>query len=277
MLLPTSFRPPPHGSTEATGDASSQERKLVELTPVTAAVVYLLIGLFSGISTGMFGIGGGAIRTPLLNIFGLSLRNAFGVNLFIIPFSTLIGAINHRKDIDWVFVKPVVAGGIVGSIAGALLVGLFSNLTLAFLFFALAVLTSAGVFLDRLWPRLSQNLRLGPAEVGGITFLLNLATGMRGGSGGSVLPPLLKVLTGDIRRAIATSLFATIFTAVAGALVYWNRGDIDWIPALFAMAGSLVGAWFGSVVSIKTRSVWLEAGLSGTVMLFALATVYMAI
>jgi len=247
------------------------------MTPAIQGIVYLLIGLFSGVFTGMFGIGGGSVRTPLLNIFGLPLRSAFGINLFVIPFSSSIGAISHRKNIDWSLAKPVVAGGIFGSIVGALLVGLFSNLVLAFLFFALAVLTSAGIFLDRIWPRLSQKLRMGPAGVGFTTFLLNLVTGMRGGSGGSLLPPLLKVLTGDIRRAIATSLLATIFTASAGTIVYWGRGDIGWVPALCTMIGSIAGTRAGSMVSIKTKSVWLEAGLSVTVILFALATVYKAL
>ncbi len=225
----------------------------------------------------MFGIGGGGVRIPLLFLVGMPLRGAFGVNLFVVPFSSLVGAVSHREQIDWRLAWPVIAGGLIGSVGGALLVGLFSNLVLALLFLFLSVLTGAGVFLDRLLPKFSENLHLGPAGVAGAACVLNLLTAMRGGSGGALFPPLLKILSGDIRRAIATSLVASIFTAVAGALVYWSRGDIGWIPALYTMAGSLAGSRVGSLLSVKTKTAWLEAGLTVTVILFALATVYKAI
>ncbi len=48
----------------------------------------------------MFGIGGGSVRIPLLNLAGLPLLTAFGVNLFVIPFSSLIGAISQRANIN---------------------------------------------------------------------------------------------------------------------------------------------------------------------------------
>ena len=59
-----------------------------------------LIGLFAGFASGMFGIGGGSIRTPLLNLLGMDLIFAFGINLFVIPFSSSMGAFSHRKNIE---------------------------------------------------------------------------------------------------------------------------------------------------------------------------------
>jgi uncharacterized membrane protein YfcA len=66
----------------------------------------------------------------------------------------------------------------------------------------------------------------------------------------------------DIRKAIATSLFATIFTAIAGAIVFWYRGSIIFFPALWVIVGSISGARIGSLMSQKTKPVWLEIGLS---------------
>ena len=45
----------------------------------------------------------------------------------------------------------------------------------------------------------------------------------------------------DVRKAIATSLFATIFTAIAGTIVFWYRGDIVLLPALMVIIGSIIG------------------------------------
>ncbi|NQE52525.1 hypothetical protein C5S29_02945, partial [ANME-1 cluster archaeon GoMg3.2] len=66
---------------------------LIEYMPqITLIIIYICIGLFAGFMSGMFGIGGGAVRIPLLNLAGLPLLSAFGINLFIVPFSSLVGA-----------------------------------------------------------------------------------------------------------------------------------------------------------------------------------------
>ncbi len=41
------------------------------------AILYLVIGLVAGLFTGLFGIGGGSLRIPLLNLAGLPLITAF--------------------------------------------------------------------------------------------------------------------------------------------------------------------------------------------------------
>ena len=60
-----------------------------QVAAITQNVVYLCIGLLAGFMSGVFGIGGGSIRIPLLNLAGLPLLSAFGVNLLVIPFSSL--------------------------------------------------------------------------------------------------------------------------------------------------------------------------------------------
>lgn len=239
--------------------------------------LYAAIGLFSGFMSGMLGIGGGSLRVPLLNLAGLPLLSAFGVNLFVIPFSSAIGAITHRKNIEKKIGLYLIIGGSLGSIGGAMLTGAFSKLALAVIFVVISIITVFGIYLYKMMPTLSSRLKPGFWNVSIGAALLNFITGMRGGSGGSLFPPFLKALGLDIHRAIATSLLVTIFTAISGLVVYLGRGDLAVIPALFVTAGSMAGAWAGSKLSLKTKAKRLELLLSVLVILFSFLVVYKAL
>jgi len=244
---------------------------------ITLIIIYLCIGLIAGLMSGIFGIGGGSVRIPLLNLAGLPLITAFGINLFIIPFSSSIGAITHRKNIDRKVAVYVIIGGTLGSITGAFLVGLISSFILAILFVITAIVTVLAIYLDRIAPVLSERIHPNKSNFIGISFFLNLITGMRGGSGGSLFPPFLRAMKLDIHKAIATSLFVTIFTAIFATIIYWQRGNIEWLPALFVLAGSIIGARTGSRISLKTKPKWLEIGLSVLIIILALLILYKAL
>ncbi len=239
----------------------------------TSIIIYASIGLLSGFMSGMFGIGGGTVRIPLLYLAGLPLLGAFAINLFVIPFSSLVGAITHRRNIDKKIAVYVIIGGVLGSAIGAFLVGLIPTLFLAIIFVVLAAITVSGMYLDRIAPKFASKINPSPKVILTGSFLLNLVTGMRGGSGGSLFSPFLRAVKLDIHRAIATALFATIFTALAGLMVYWHRGDLIWLPALCVVISSVVGARVGSRVSLKTKSARLEMGLAVLVVALAFVTV----
>jgi len=240
-------------------------------------IEYFMIGIFSGFMSGMFGIGGGSVRTPLLYITELPLLSAFGINLLVIPFSSFIGAISHRKNIDWKFARYVIIGGILGTVSGAFLSGFIKTSVLSIIFVIVSIITVLGIYFDRIIPRLAQKINPSEKIIVGGAFFLNFLTAMRGGSGGSLFPPFLRMMKLDARKAIATSLFATIFTAIAGAIVFWYRGNIMLLPALAVIIGSIIGARTGSLVSLKTKPMWLEIGLSIFVTALALSVVYKAI
>nr|MDO8043984.1 sulfite exporter TauE/SafE family protein [Candidatus Baldrarchaeota archaeon] len=240
------------------------------MEPITHMLIYLFIGLFAGFMSGMFGIGGGSVRTPLLYVAGLPLLSAFGINLVVIPFSSLIGAISHRKNIDWEIARYVIIGGIMGTLAGAFLTGIVPTLTLAIIFVIVSIVTVFGIYFDKIFPGVAQKLNPNAKIVILGTFFLNFLTILRGGSGGSLFPPFLKMVGLNIRKAIATSLFATIFTATAGAIVFWSRGNVPFLPAVMVVAGSIIGARIGSLTSLKTKPMWLEIGLSSFIVILAI-------
>ena len=247
------------------------------MEPITQMLIYFFIGLFAGFMSGMFGIGGGSVRTPLLYVAGLPLLSAFGINLVVIPFSSLIGAISHRKNIDWEIARYVIIGGIMGTLAGAFLTGIMPTLTLAIIFVIVSIVTVFGIYFDRIFPEVAQKLNPNAKIVILGTFFLNFLTILRGGSGGSLFPPFLKMIGLNIRKAIATSLFATIFTATAGAIVFWSRGNVPFLPAVMVVAGSIIGARIGSLTSLKTKPMWLEIGLSLFIVILAIIVLVKAI
>ncbi len=245
--------------------------------PHTQIIVFSLIGLVAGFMSGMFGIGGGSVRIPLLNLAGLPLLTAFAINLLIIPFSSGVGAVSQRKNIDFKIALQVMIGGALGSVVGAFFAGLIPTLFLAIIFVVISIVTIFGVYLDRIAPEFSKKLVPSIRNIIVGSFCLNLITGMRGGSGGSLFPPFLKAMHLDIHKAIATSLFVTIFTATAAMVIYWQRGNILWLPAVSTLIGSMIGARAGSKLSLKTDLVWLETGLSVLIVILALITVFKAL
>jgi len=244
---------------------------------ITQNIAYLCIGLLSGLMSGMFGIGGGSVRIPLLNLAGLPLLSAFGISLLVIPFSSSVGAISQRKSIDKKIALYMIIGGTLGSVTGAFFAGLIPALILAIIFVITAFITVFGIYLDRIAPRLAQKVNPASWNIIAGSLFLNLITELRGGSGGSLFPPFLRAMRLDVHRAIATSLFVTIFTAIAAVIVYWHRGNIIWLSAVFVLIGSAISARIGSRISLKTKPKWLEMGLTTLVIALAFITIYKAL
>ncbi|TSA26249.1 sulfite exporter TauE/SafE family protein [bacterium] len=244
---------------------------------ITLITIYFIIGIFAGFMSGMFGIGGGTVRIPLLNLAGLPLLSAFGINFFVIPFSSLVGAISQRKNIAKEIVIYAIVGGVLGEIIGAISVGFIPTLILAIIFVILCFIVAFGIHLSKIVPKLAQKVKLTKRNIFGSSFFVSFITGLRGGSGGQIFPALFKSFGLDTHQAIATSLTVSIFTAFGAIPIYWHRGNIVWIPALFVLKGSMIGARIGSKISLKTKPLWLEIGLTMLIIVLAFSVIYKAL
>jgi len=156
-------------------------------------------------------------------------------------------------------------------------VGSLSTLALAIIFVITASTAVSAMYLDKIAPKISRKISPGPKSFLSLAFIINLITGLRGGSGGSLLSPFLRAMKLDTHKAIATSLFVTVFTGVAGTLVYWQTDKLIWLPALCVLAGSMVGAIIGSRFSLKTKSAHLQIGLAILVIGLAFTVLYKAL
>jgi len=239
--------------------------------------IYICIGLFAGFASGMFGIGGGTIRIPLLNLAGLPLLSAFGINFFVIPFASFVGAVSQRKNIAKEIVIYAIFGGVLGEVIGAYSVGFIPTLILAIIYVTLCVIVALGIFSDKIMPNLAKKIKLTNKNVFSSSFFVSFITGLRGGSGGQIFPALFKSLGLNTHKAIATSLTVSIFTAFGAIPIYWHRGNIIWLPALCVLIGSMTGARIGSKVSLKTKPVWLEIGLAVLIIALAFSIIYKAL
>ena len=258
---------------------NEEDGSLMQTILLSLLVFPFVIGLASGLGSGFFGIGGGSIRIPLLNLIGYPLIITYGINMFTIPVSCSIGAYTQRENVDIRLGKYMVAGGIIGTIIGTAVAFLLSAsaLVLAFLFIMASILTVIGMNLKYLTPNLSQKLSPSPQAIAGGALAANTLGGMKGGSGGSLFGPLLKSFGVEIHRAIATSLFSVIFTSIVGVILYWSTGQLLIIEGLAVLVGSIIGTRLGSKKSLETKSRTLEIGLSIVVIVLALITFLKAV
>ena len=83
--------------------------------------VAVCFGVMAGMMAGMFGVGGGFLKTPIMiNVFNIPPTIAAATSLFMIVFTSLTGSFSHYLlgNINFTYAVPIVIGFIIGSFAG---------------------------------------------------------------------------------------------------------------------------------------------------------------
>lgn len=231
-------------------------------------VATILVGLASGILSGVFGIGGGLLTTPAITLLlGYPALIAVGTPLPVIVPGALTGAIAyHRRGLADVRAGLTIAlVGSVGTVAGA---GL-SRLAGGPLVMIVTAVVIAGAAIDML---LQHRAAASPAVPGeaesdeglagvagasdirprartyvAIGVAAGLYSGFLGLGGGFVIAPALTRWCGmSVKRAIGTSLVTVAALAVPGTLSHWYLGHIDWTLAALLAIGVVPGAIIGA-------------------------------
>ncbi|MFW9961644.1 MAG: sulfite exporter TauE/SafE family protein [Candidatus Thorarchaeota archaeon] len=231
-----------------------------------------LIGLVAGLGSGIFGIGGGSIRIPLLNLIGFTLISAYGMNLMAIPISSLVGAAFQRMNIDRKYGAYMILGGSIGTIIGTLIAFSLSTsaFALAIVFILVSLFSVIGMNLNHVAPEKSEHLKPSFLALFSTSLAANTLTGMRGGSEGSLFVPILRTFNVDMHKAIATALFAAIFTATVGVLLYWSQQQLLLLEGLVVLTASGIGSRLGSMVSLGTKPRRLEIGLTVVIIVLSI-------
>ncbi len=209
-----------------------------------------LCGAAIGLLTGLFGVGGSSVATPVLSILGVSPLAAVASPLPATIPSAIAAAIPYVRAGEN---RPRAAmftlfGAVPGTILGALLTHVISGQ---------ALLVASGVVLVIVGSRIGRPIEQSRRDAGtrrrqnrplllAAAFGVGLFTGLLANGGGFLLVPLYVLIFGlRMRQAVATSLTVIALLAVPTLITHWSLGHIDWAVAAAFAAGSLPGAIVG--------------------------------
>ena len=258
--------------------------------PVNVFVI-LAMGLAVGFISGMFGIGGGFLMTPLLIFLGISPAVAVATVSSHIAASSMSGAISYwrRRTIDLALAFMLLAGGIIGTAFG---VWLFTTLraigqldiTIGISYVLLLGIVGALMIIESV--RAILRARQGkPVElrrpgshtwihglpfklrfkrsriyvstipVWGIGFSMGFIGAVMGIGGGFLLVSLLiYVLRVPTATVIGTSMVLTLITMASATVMHAATNHlVDALLALLLMVGGVTGAQFGARAGQKMR------------------------
>lgn len=88
-----------------------------------------LIGLVSGIASGLFGVGGGIVMVPAMMFFmNVPIKTAVGTSLAVIIPTALMGTYKHfsQGNVDWKIALSLAPMAIIGGFSGAWLTTIIS-------------------------------------------------------------------------------------------------------------------------------------------------------
>ena len=248
--------------------------------------VFILLGLGGGVGvlSGLFGVGGGFLMTPLLIFIGIPPTVAVATEANQIVASSVSGVLAHwkRGNVDVKMGSLLLIGGIVGSTVGVWLFKLLRELGQVDLFVSLAYVVFLGAIGGLMFVESTRSIlrsrRPGARRrklhqhtwMHGLPFkmrfrksklyisaILPLTVGlfvgvlsaMMGVGGGFVMVPAMIYLLGmPTAVVVGTSLFQIIFvTANATILQASINQTVDVVLALLLLVGGVIGAQVGAI------------------------------
>jgi len=259
--------------------------------PVNIFLVFAM-GLAVGFISGMFGIGGGFLMTPLLIFIGVSPAVAVATVSSHIAASSFSGALLYwrRRAIDLALAFMLLVGGLVGTAMGVWLFTLLRaigqlDLTISLSYVFLLGSVGGLMILEsvRAIVRLQKGERVGVRKPGSHTWLHGLPIKVRfkqsrlyvsvipvwmiggvmgflgaimGIGGGFILvPSLIYLVRVPTSVVIGTSMVLTLVTMASATVLHAATNHlVDAVLALILMIGGVIGAQFGAQAGQKMRS-----------------------
>jgi uncharacterized protein len=270
--------------------------------------IFLAMGGAVGFLSGLFGVGGGFLMTPLLIFSGIPPAVAVGTESAQIAASSVSGAFAQwrRKNIDFMMGGVLLAGGIVGSLFGVQLVGSLRRLGLFDFFVAVCYVTFLGVIGTLMLIESLNTMRktragasasarrsgqhnwihglplklrfqrsklyisaIPPLLIGLFVGLLAAIMGVGGGF--IMVPAMIYLLRVPTNIVVGTSLFQIVFLTAATTVLHASQNQtVDVVLAVLLMLGGVVGAQFGAVAGERLKAEQLRFLLAALVLLVGL-------
>jgi len=211
-------------------------------------VELILVGIFIGTMSGFFGIGGGMILVPILLALGFEIKDAIGISIVQMVFSSIYGSyLNHKKGSlivgEGIFVG---LGGFVGGYIGGHVTEYIADAVLQFTFLGLLLYALLRLFFSKNHEDDAQTKSLNKALLFGIGVGIGIFSITLGIGGSIILTPLLVgLLHYPLKKAVSAGLFFVVFSSVAGMISRLSNGTIDFNNGLIVAVASLVGVALG--------------------------------
>ncbi|MBW8269352.1 sulfite exporter TauE/SafE family protein [Caldovatus aquaticus] len=252
------------------------------------ALLLLGIGFGVGWLSGLFGVGGGFLLTPLLILIGIPapVAVASGANQTLGASVSGLIAQWRRGNVDWRMGLVLVVGGFTGSALGVqffVLLRRIGQVDLVVALFYIVVLGIVGALMVMESVRaMLRRRRAAPARLHEHTWLHGLPFKMRfrksrlyisvippllvgagigilsavmGVGGGFMLvPAMIYILGMPTSVVIGTSLFQVVFVSANVTLLQaLQTGAVDIVLVLLLLAGGVAGAQFGAAMGTRLR------------------------
>ncbi len=271
-------------------------------------LVIVALGALTGILSGMFGVGGGFLTTPLMIFYGIPPTVAAASAASQVTGASVSGVFAHsrRNGVDYQMGAVMVAGGIIGIGIGALLFNLLQALgqiDVVINILYVLLLGSIGTLMAReSWQTLqaqkagrplparkrrhhpmvaSLPLRwrfyrsglyispLAPLILGIFTGILTMLMGIGGGF--VLVPAMLYILGMSANVVVGTSLFQILFVTMATTMMHsLTTKAVDIVLAALLLIGSVSGAQIGAQLAERLPAERLRLVLAAIVLVIAL-------
>ena len=263
--------------------------------------IFLVLGLGAGVGmlSGIFGVGGGFLMTPLLIFLGISPPVAVGTEANQILASSVSGVIAHwrRGNVDFKMGSVLLAGGLIGSTFGVWLFKALRDLGQIDLVIKLSYVIFLGIIGFLMLVESLRALQRARSPGGsrrklhqhnwlhGLPFkmrfrksklyisamlplligiFVGILSAIMGVGGGFIMVPAMIYLLGmPTNIVVGTSLFQIIF--VTANATFWQASlnqTVDVILAFLLLLGAVIGAQVGTTVGSKLKGEQLRGLLA---------------
>ena len=274
-------------------------------------LLIIFIGMVVGGLSGLFGVGGGFLMTPLLIFLGIPPAVAVGTEAPHVLASSVSGVVAHwrRKNVDFKMGFFLLIGGVVGSTVGVNIFKLLRGfgqidmviqmrflIFLGFIGFSMAF-ESARTTISKY--RTTSSIRtklhqhswihglpfklrfhrsklyisaIPPIIIG---FFVGLLSAMMGVGGGFIMIPAMVYILGmSTNVVVGTSLFQIIFVTANSTFFqsYLNQ-TVDIVLAALMIIGGVIGAQIGASIGTKLKAEYLR-GILAIIVLIVCAKIF---
>jgi len=274
---------------------------------VNGLVIVGLGGLI-GFLSGMFGVGGGFLTTPLLIFYGVPPTVAAASAASQVTGTSVSGvfAYTRRGGVDYLMGAVMVVGGVVGTFFGAGLFRVLQELgqidTVINILYVIMLGAIGGMMgnesiqslramkggaplparrrrhhpvianLPWRWRFYRSGLYISPIAPLLLGFVTGVLTMLLGVGGGFILvPAMLYILGMSASVVVGTSLFEILFVTMLATMMHaLTTKAVDIVLAILLLLGSVSGAQIGAQFAQKARPEYLRLALAVIVLLVAL-------